>query len=174
MALTVGQVRDLGLPSTPLKETEKRADRWREAFGIEQTEIDALATLQPRVLDEIVTDAIAPYYDETLDRRVYLARNEWQAAAQQILDDRGDGDTFAAIQDHAAEVFAEFEAEIDSINQQLTMAAGHHFELPAVNIPTAELDEKHATRAYLISSAWSWPKATRALIARKTYGGANG
>ena len=44
-ALTVEQVRDLDLPSTPLKETEKRADRWRAAFGVEQTEIDALATL---------------------------------------------------------------------------------------------------------------------------------
>ena len=172
VALTVEQVLGLGLPSTPLKETEKRADRWREAFGIEQTEIDALATLQPDVLEKIVTDAIAPYYDETLDRRVYLARNEWHAAARQILDDRGDGDTFAAIQDHAAKIFAEFEAEIDSINQQLTMAAGHHFELPAVNIPAAELGEKHATRGYLFSSAWSWAKATRALIARKTYGGA--
>ena len=34
MALTVEQVRDLDLPSTPLKETEKRADRWRAAFGV--------------------------------------------------------------------------------------------------------------------------------------------
>ena len=33
-ALTVEQVRDLDLPSTPLKETEKRADRWRAAFGV--------------------------------------------------------------------------------------------------------------------------------------------
>src|SRR6516165_6100325 len=32
VALTVEQVRELRLPSTPLKETEKRADRWREAF----------------------------------------------------------------------------------------------------------------------------------------------
>ena len=46
VALTVEQVRDLGLPSSPLKTTEKRADRWRQAFGIEQTEIDALATLR--------------------------------------------------------------------------------------------------------------------------------
>ena len=38
IALTVEQVGELGLPSTPLKETEKRASRWREAFGVEQTE----------------------------------------------------------------------------------------------------------------------------------------
>jgi hypothetical protein len=44
LALTVEQVRNLGLPSTPLKDTERRADRWRQAFGVGQTEIDALAT----------------------------------------------------------------------------------------------------------------------------------
>jgi hypothetical protein len=65
VALTVQQVRDLGLPSTPLKETEKRADRWREAFGIEQTEIDALATLRAIDLERIVLEAINPYFDTT-------------------------------------------------------------------------------------------------------------
>jgi len=63
VALTVDQVGELGLPSTPLKETERRADRWREAFGVEQTEIDALATLQPDTLREIVERAFDPYVD---------------------------------------------------------------------------------------------------------------
>jgi hypothetical protein len=41
-----------------------------------------------------------------------------------------------------------------------------------------ELEKKEAfrrtrtTQALLISSAWSWGKATRALITRKKYGGA--
>ena len=74
VALTVEQVRELGLPSTPLKETEKRADRWRAAFGIEQTEIDALATLRPDVLREIVDRAFDPYFDQTLRERVSDAR----------------------------------------------------------------------------------------------------
>jgi hypothetical protein len=77
VALTVEQVSALGLPSTPLKETERRADRWRDAFGVEQTEIDALATLQPDVLREIVERAFAPYYDATLDDRVEEAKAEW-------------------------------------------------------------------------------------------------
>ena len=67
VALTVDQVRELDLPSTPLKETEARADKWREAFGVEQTEIDALATLQPQVLREMVEEALAPYFE--LDAR---------------------------------------------------------------------------------------------------------
>ena len=36
VALTLAQVRDLGLPSTPLKDTERRADRWRTVQGHEQ------------------------------------------------------------------------------------------------------------------------------------------
>ena len=50
VALTPAQVREYGLPSTPLKATEKRADPWRAAMGVEQTEIDALASLGPELL----------------------------------------------------------------------------------------------------------------------------
>jgi hypothetical protein len=73
-ALTVEQVRELGLPSTPLKPTEKRGDRWREEFGVEQTEIDALALFQPDVLRRIIETAIAPYFDRTLASRIGQAR----------------------------------------------------------------------------------------------------
>jgi hypothetical protein len=66
VALLVEQVRELGLPSTPLKDTEKRADRWKSAFGVEQTEIDALATLQPDLLREILERAFDPYWDTAL------------------------------------------------------------------------------------------------------------
>ena len=36
----------------------------------EQTEIDALAALRPDVLNQIARDAITPFYDPTLARRV--------------------------------------------------------------------------------------------------------
>jgi hypothetical protein len=49
------QVKEEGLPSTPLKKGEKRASRWREAFGIDQTEIDALTTpSERRVLQRLI------------------------------------------------------------------------------------------------------------------------
>jgi hypothetical protein len=172
VALTVDQVRELELPSTPLKETEKRADRWREAFGVEQTEIDALATLRPRALEEIVTSAIAPYFDASLRVRVAEAEREWLAAAQQALHDQIDDDALAIVREQAAERFGELEAEIDSINQQLRMAIDGGVELPTVVIPEPEVDEKRARLASLISSKWTWAKATRTLIARKAYGGA--
>ena len=94
VALTPDQVGELGLPSTPLKETEKRADRWREAFGVEQTEIDALATLRPDVLREIVERAFDPYFDRDLKKRVALAKDEWAEEAQDALDEQIDRNTW--------------------------------------------------------------------------------
>ena len=85
VALTLGQVVSLDLPSTPLKETERRADRWREAMGREQTEIDALAALQPDVLRQVARDAIAPFWDATLDSRATRAVIEWQEKADETL-----------------------------------------------------------------------------------------
>jgi hypothetical protein len=59
VALTPEQVREEELPSTPLKATEKRASRWQDAFGIEQTEIDALVTPAKRsVLERIVRQGL--------------------------------------------------------------------------------------------------------------------
>jgi len=48
IALTPDQVRERRLPHAPLKDTELRAAKWRSAMGVQQTEIDALATLRPR------------------------------------------------------------------------------------------------------------------------------
>ena len=170
VALTVEHVRDLGLPSTPLKETEKRADRWREAFGVEQTEIDALATLQPRVLEEIVVEAIAPYHDASLARRVADARRVWHEEAQRMLAQQIDEDLLAAVREHAATRLAKLETEIEAINEQLRMASGDQFTLPAIEIPAPAFDEIRARQASLISSRWSWAEATRALKSRKSYG----
>jgi hypothetical protein len=172
VALTVEQVRDLGLPSTPLKDTEKRADNWCEAFGVEQTEIDALATLQPHVLGEIVTAAISPYFDRTLAARVADARREWEEAARQMLETQLDDKTLVAIREHATRHLSELEAEIEALNQQLWMATSGRFELPAIEIPAAKIDGKLARQASLVSSTWSWAEVTTTLIARKRYGGA--
>ena len=87
IALTEDQVRALDLPSTPLKETERRADRWREEHGgLEQTEIDALATLRPDVLRRIVVNAFDRYFDHTLDRRAVEIRDAWLDEAQAVLE----------------------------------------------------------------------------------------
>jgi len=86
VALTLAQVQEHGLPSTPLKESEKRADKWREAWGHEQTEIDALAALQPETLRAIAKDAIKPFWDDSLNGRTTRARDELMEAANAALE----------------------------------------------------------------------------------------
>jgi hypothetical protein len=168
VALTVEQVRELGLPSTPLKETEKRASRWREAFGIEQTEIDALATLQPDVLREIVERAFDPYVDRSLDDRVDEARDEWLGQAQNAIDQQVDAELLAQVREQAAERLSELGTAIAEINERLQLAADG-FVLPEIEIPQPEIDEE-AERLALVSFDDSWVEATRALKARKQYG----
>ena len=69
-----------------------RADRWQQAMGTAQTEIDYLAALQPDVLAGIARGAIAPFYDDTLATRTRQAARQWQREAQQVVDDGLDGD----------------------------------------------------------------------------------
>jgi len=86
VALTLAQIRALGLPSSPLKETEKRASRWREAHGHDQTEIDAMVELHPEALRQAVSDATRPFYDPGLDERVRTAERIWQLTAGKALE----------------------------------------------------------------------------------------
>jgi hypothetical protein len=87
VALTLEQVRQFNLPSTPLKETEKRALKWREAMGHEQTEIDALAALRPDDLRAIALAAVAPFFDSTLVRRGEEAAEAWRREAEAKIAD---------------------------------------------------------------------------------------
>lgn len=90
VALTLDQVRQFGVPSTPLKDTERRGDRWRRAIGHEQTEIDALAALRPDDLEAIARAAVEPFYDFTLAARCRQAGDAWYADAQAKLTDHPD------------------------------------------------------------------------------------
>ncbi len=73
VALTIDQVVKYDLPDAPLKPTEKRARAWRERWGREQVEIDALAALRPDILDRIARAAIKPYFDSMLVSRFAAA-----------------------------------------------------------------------------------------------------
>jgi hypothetical protein len=109
VALTLKQVVRLGLPSYPLKETEKRSDKWRATTGREQTEIDALAALREDDLRDIVEEAIRPFYDETLAERTATAQERWEIEAADYLE--------------ANPVYAENRTEILSAYQELDSAA---------------------------------------------------
>jgi hypothetical protein len=172
IALTEAQVRDLDLPSTPLKETERRADRWREEHGgLEQTEIDALATLRPDVLRQIMVDAFDRYFDHSLDRRAEEVRDAWLLEAQEVLDQAIDADLIAALHAEAEVRLGEIRAEVNRINDQLRSSTEVLDDVtlpPLPDPPEAELSEGGLPP--LISSTWGWVAQTKALKARKQYG----
>ncbi len=152
-----------------MKETEKRADKWRKYMGWEQTEIDALATLQPDVLRRIVNDAVAPFYDHTLYRRVYAAGSEWQHEANEQLREQIDTEHMEALKADAEQQIAEMCDELNEIEETIEAAMrGLRIDLPGPEIPKPEIN-KSLQGAPLLSSEWSWSDQTRALIARKSY-----
>jgi hypothetical protein len=164
VALSAEQAIDLDLPSTPLKDTERRADRWREKFGREQTEIDALQAIRPGALRETIEEAVAPYFDETLEHRVAEARDEWLEHARQAVEEQI-GVEIEAIREEAAPLLAGL-ADIDA---RVRATAESVDGLPPISLPEAET-RIAAMKTVLISSDWDWARATRALIARKSYG----
>jgi hypothetical protein len=167
VALTPDQVREYGLPSTPLKDTERRGDAWQAAKGVEQTEIDALASLQPDLLRRIARDAIAPFRDASLDRRVYEARSQWITEAQAIVDEAVDQDHLDRLRAEAGEKLAELRVEIDAVNDALRLDA-RDFDLPVPVVPTADIDGTLHPLP-LLDSSWSFAEQCRALIDSKAY-----
>jgi len=166
--LTVEQVKDLGLPSSPLKDTELRGDGWRARYGVEQTEIDALATLQPRVMRKIVEDAIAPFHDKTLNRRVINAQARASAEANGRLEAwLSTSDEAARREKAAAAAIEAAKEEVERYGDAVRDAAEWICrEMPAVEVPEAIIGE---TPEPLVSSGMELLDAIQILRARKDY-----
>lgn len=167
VALTPDQVRQYALPSTPLKATERRADRWRELMGVQQTEIDALASLRPDLLRQIAADALNRFYDHTLARRVSVARARWLARAQADLDAQLGDVGSDRIRAEAEDKLDSIRAQLDEINDSLRIDAGD-FQLAPLEIPTAVINGVGG-KGPLLNSRWSFTTQTKALIASKAY-----
>jgi len=133
-------VEELELPSTPLKATEARASRWREVMGHEQTEIDALAALNPNALIDIVREAIRPYYDATLSERTAEAEEDWRDECDAVL----------AMEPAYANFRAKIETELTELEgrrqkllalQDQAVALLTELEPPDIELPLGEPDE---------------------------------
>jgi hypothetical protein len=167
VALTPDQVREHDLPYTPLKATEPRADRWREAMGIEQTEIDALASLNPRLLRKIAREVVAPFFDATLDQRVFEARGHWLEDAQEITDAHFGAEQLEQFREQAAVRLAEMQEQVDELANALHVEISHG-DLPPFEIPLPETNGAvHGLP--LVDSRWSFEQQCRALIDAKSY-----
>lgn len=78
LALTSDQCRAYNLPRTPIKESERRKNKFEMTFGIGATELDALEALYPGELARLLNTEIDNYLDAGLPERVRLARHEWE------------------------------------------------------------------------------------------------
>jgi hypothetical protein len=159
------------LASSPLKETEKRGDKWREAWGIEQTEIDSL--LIPNrpdlhaVLRQLARDAIAPYYDQNLDPRVFEAKSRWLDEAQEAVNEIAGSAQLEAIRDNAARQLDAMRQQIRQLNDELRIDTGD-IVVPPIVIPEAEVSGA-GDLPPLLDSRWPFAEQCQRLIASKAY-----
>jgi hypothetical protein len=168
VALTPQQAVDFDLPSTPLRPKEKRKENWRGAWGRDQTEIDALIALHEDELSTMISDAIKPYFDDTLAGRFVEAKSQWRQDAQETID----GEVGAEIESLRAEardrlgsynsIVAELEAKFDGLNRNMRLP---EFRFPKADLPVPTDD------GVLISSRWGWLRQTQTLKDRKAYVG---
>jgi hypothetical protein len=108
LALTEAQVLDYRLPRNII-DKEKESDynkRFRAEHPLGPCELDALEAIRPGVLAQLVRDAVAPYFDKTLSRRLTAAEMD----AQQRVDASWDTQTT-----DARESLATLQADMDAI-----------------------------------------------------------
>lgn len=171
VALTFKQVTRLDLPSTPLKETEKRADKWRAKWGHEQTEIDALAALNPAELTRIARAAVAPFFDPTLIRRTAELRDHARNIAEQTLAAHP---RYEAARDAISNAMNNLEAAADQLAAVQAEAVDDlgldDIELPDLpEVPQPEISAE--APAPLFTTDDDYPTATLRLKAHKALDG---
>jgi hypothetical protein len=167
-AVLPDQVREYGLPSSPLKATEKRGDKWREATGLDQTEVDALTTpAMSDTLRQIARDALDPFYDWTLDRRVMEAQDDWEQEAARIATEVIGPEQLGRIRRAATAQLAEIREQVDALQEAMQIDASD-LQLPTPVVPTAELNG-HEYPLPLLDSAWSFAQQCRRLLDSKAY-----
>ena len=162
-ALLPEQVREFDLPETPLKDKEKRANAWTEAFGVLQTELDSLTSLWPDLFEQIAVEAIERFYDTELESEVERLRDEWTEAAQAVVDGQADSGEQQRLRHHAQ---AAIDALRDRIEADLDEAEADLPDIP--ELPESDLDPDDVPNT-VIDSADSFRTQTRKLIARKKY-----
>ena len=167
-ALTFEQAKELDLPSTPLKETELRGDRWREHWGREQTEIDALAALRPEVLREIAEAAIAPFFDFSLDERHSRSNYEWNSRAEAWLKQWSGLDRVNAKLSRAFEIFVADVQAYNAAREEAQAELNDAMDTPAPLPEAVEADiNEENFPSPLFSTGEDFSTASRRLIAHK-------
>ena len=131
---------DEPLPSSPLKEGEKRGGAWYQTFGIEQVEVDAIATLRPNVLADIVRAGIEQFYDKTLNRRVAEVKQAYEAEAQPKLEQQLGPGEIERMRTETQTKMDDLRERVEDLRDELWLDTTG-FDLPPIpEIPAPELN----------------------------------
>jgi hypothetical protein len=165
--LTVEQVRVLGLPDTPLKESERRRDRWRERMGVEQTEIDSLATLNPAELERIAREAFNPFFDHTLAKRIKNAQRRWTTKAWRVVNAAAEHEQgYTQLREEAEDKLEEAKRTLKELEEATDLLASR-VDLPEFEMPEAKPPDDGPEP--LVSSDMNLLEHIDVLRARKEY-----
>jgi hypothetical protein len=120
LVLTPEQCREYKLPRTPIKETERRKNKFEQTFGVGATELDALEALHPGEMARLLEEEINNYRDPDLGAHG-LAR-----AGRIPADDRPDR---ARMHDRHFEEIDRLKASFNEIVERLEQWGEHASEL---------------------------------------------
>ena len=84
LALTPEQCREYRLPRTPIKETERRKDKFESIFGVGATELDALEALLPGELARLLNAELDNWLDTGLAHPPYASAQTWRCASVEL------------------------------------------------------------------------------------------
>jgi hypothetical protein len=124
IALTREQVERYHLPWTPLKEGDKGAVRFQDRHGVGgATELDALEAIHPGVLATLFEEAIVPYRDQTLKRRLTVAAHEAEEGAEAQFNEKlGELIEEAnALESHTSAIMEEFGPRLEELNERFKL-----------------------------------------------------
>jgi len=159
------QVEHYGLPRIPIKETERRAGKFEQAFGEGVVELDALEALHPGELHRIVEQAVLKYIDPDLKDREGAEAESIEADLREIEERVYDefteeiaevGERYTAIQQSLKDLQNESTELWSRISARLEAEAPH---VTADDIPKApEADQEaplfDSKRDYLAQLEW--------------------
>jgi hypothetical protein len=111
VALTPEQCIERDLPRTPIKDTEKRADKFEARWGRGATELDALEALYPDLLRQILVTEIERFYDSDLDDNVAEAVSRFREELNRVTSEVRDlhSDELAALNEQRSAIDVAFE-----------------------------------------------------------------
>src|SRR5262249_40895137 len=100
--LTKEQCEQYALPRIPIKEKERRRDRFQAQYGEGGTELDALEALHPGEFERILSEAMSVYYDEDLESEVSDSEMDYE---QQLEERR-------------ARIVSRYETEVNELEKE--------------------------------------------------------